>query len=115
MYKVYDFKGELHFLKVHLDGENSLLAKQRVRYIEAKVAKSGYDRARPANYKRLKDELYLILDNKLIKLSKKGKKDFYKLFGSKATVVKEYMKKNKLGYKSIEDLKKVLQYLNEVK
>ena len=115
IYKVYDFNGELHFFKVHLEGENSLVAKQRVRYIDAKVAKSGYERSKPANYKRLKDELYLVLDNKLIKLSKKGKKDFYKSFGSEETVVKEYMKKNKLGYKNINDLKKVVQYLNELK
>ena len=113
IYKVFEFKGELHFFKVHVEGKNSLIAKQKVRYIEEKVAKSGYDRAKPANYKRLKDELYLVIDNKkMVKLSKKSKKEFFKSFGDKSSEIQKYAKKNKLGRKSIEDLKKIVTYYN---
>lgn len=112
-YKVYEMDGELHFFKVHLEGENSLVAKQRIRYIDAKVAKSGYDRSKPANYKRLKDELYLVIgEDKLVKLSKKNKKEFYKSFGDKATQIKAFMKEQKLGYKNAKDLTKIVQYFN---
>ena len=112
-YKVYDFNGELHFFQVHLEGKNSLIAKQKIRYVDAKVAKSGYDRSKPANYKRLKDELYLATaDKKLIKLSKKGKKEFFASFGDKASLVKTYAKEKKLGYKSLKDLQEIVAYYN---
>ena len=112
MYRVYEFENDLHFFRVYVDGKNSLIVKQRVRYIDAKVARSGYDTARPANYKRMKDELYLALDNKkLVKLSKK-KKEFFKAFGDKADAIKSYVKENKLGYKSIKDLTKIVNYYN---
>ena len=115
VYKVFKMNDELHFFKVHSEGKNSLIAKQKVRYIEAKVAKSGYDRAKPANYKRLKDELYLAsADGKLIKLSKKGKKDFFKSFGDKSDQIKSFVKENKLGYKKTNDLKKIVQYYNTI-
>jgi len=113
IYKVFEFKGDLHFFKVHVEGENSLIAKQKVRYIEEKVAKSGYDRARPENYKRLNDEIYFAIGNKkLVKLSKKSKKEFFKSFGEKSSEIQKYVKKNKLGRKNIEDLKKIVTYYN---
>ena len=45
MYRVYDFENDQHFFQVLVDGENSLIMKQRVRYIDAKVANTGYDTA----------------------------------------------------------------------
>ena len=112
-YKVFEFKVDLHFFKVYVEGKNSLIAKQKVRYIEEKVAKSGYDRARPENYKRLKDEIYLAINNKrMVKLSKKSKKEFFKSFGDKSSEIQKYVKKNKLGRKIVEDLKKIVAYYN---
>lgn len=112
LYRVYDFNNDLEYFKVHLDGKNALVAKQRVRYVDAKVAVTGYDIAKPANYKRMKDELYLALENKtLVKLPKK-KKDFFKSFGDKADQIKSYAKENRLGYKKVEDLKKLIAYFN---
>lgn len=115
IYKVYELNGELQFFKVLVEDKNSLIVKHRVRYVDAKVAKSGYDRAKPADYKRLKDEIYLVIgDKKMVKLSKKKKKEFFTSFGDKASEIKAYMKKNKLGYKSAEDLKKVVEYYNTI-
>lgn len=111
-YRVFDFDGELGFFKVHVDAKNSLVAKQKVKYVDAKVAISGYDRDRPADYKRLKDEFYLAANNKtLIKLSKK-KKDFFKAFGDKGNQIKDYVKKDKLNHKSLEDIMKIIRYYN---
>jgi hypothetical protein len=115
VYRVYEMKGELHFFKMYVSGENSLIAKQKIRYIDAKVATSGYDRARPANYKRLKDDIYLAKGNKeLVELSGKKKKEFYKAFGDKEDQIKTYMKENKLGYKNVDDLEKIVTYYNSL-
>lgn len=112
LYKVYASNGKPQFFLVHADGKNSLLAKQVVKFIEAKKATSGYGSDKPADYKRRRDELYLVMDGKgLVKVPSK-KKDFYKVFGSNASSVKDYMKKNKLGTKKVQDLKKVVQFLN---
>jgi mannose-6-phosphate isomerase-like protein (cupin superfamily) len=112
IYKVYDLNGEPHFFLVHTDGKNALIAKHVVRFIEGKKATSGYDRDKPADYKRRKDELYFVLDGKgLVEVPSK-KKDFYAVFGSNGNTIKDYMKKNKLNYKKEEDLKKVILYLN---
>ena len=111
-YRVHNFDDELSFFKVHFDGKHSLVAKQKVRYIDAKVAQSGYDRDRPADYRRLKDELYIAMDNKvLVKLSKK-KKEFYKAFGDKANQIKNYVKENKLSYKKVDDVINIVSYFN---
>jgi hypothetical protein len=112
LYKVYSISGDLSFFLVHTEGKSSLLAKQSVRFIEAKKATTTYGKDKPASYKRISDELYLALNNTtLVKLPTK-KKEFYKTFGSKASEIKSYMKKNKLSYKKVEDLKKVVAHFN---
>jgi len=111
-YKVYELNDDLKFFKVLVEGKNSLVTKQDVRYIDAKVAISGYDRAKPANYKRVKDELYIALeDNSLVKVSK-NKNRFFSTFGDKQSDIKSYMKKNRLNYKNLKDLKKTISYFN---
>jgi hypothetical protein len=112
-YKAFRLKGDLHFFKVHLDveGKNSLIAKQVVKYIDAKVAKSGYDRPRDADYKRRKDELYIAFDKNVVKVPS-SKKEFYSLFGSNSGAIKTYIKKNKLSHKKIDDLKKIVIHSN---
>ena len=111
-YAVYDLEGEPHFFLVHQEGKNLLLAKQIVKFVEAREPNSGYDRGTPPDYKRRKDELYIALDGSNLQLVPRKKKTFYSFFGSNESAVKTYMKKNKLGYKKVEDLKKVVEYLN---
>tara|TARA_R110000787_G_scaffold7987_12_gene26903 strand:- start:830 stop:1525 length:696 start_codon:yes stop_codon:yes gene_type:complete len=111
-YKVYELNYELKFFKVLVDGKNSLVAKQGIRYIDAKVAISGYDRPKPANYKRVKDEIYIALeDNSLVKISK-NKNQFFSAFGDKESDMKSYMKKNRLNHKNLKDLKEAVTYFN---
>ena len=111
-YKIYGFKGEPQFFLVHEDGKNSLLARQIVKFSESQEPLSGYDRGKPADYKRRKDELYLALQNKgLVKVPTK-KKIFHSIFGDHASTMKTYMKKNKLSYKKVDDLKKAVAHFN---
>lgn len=113
-YEVYGLNGKPQFFLVHVEGKNSLLSRQIVRFIEAREATSGYDTGKPADFKRRKDELYMILSDKgLVKVPTK-KKEFYKIFGANSAAVKSHMKKNKLGYKKAKDLIKVVQFLNNL-
>jgi hypothetical protein len=111
-YLVYDLEGEPQFFLVHQEGKNMLLAKQVVRFVEAREPNSGYDRGTPPDYKRRKDELYIAIEGKDLAEVPRKKKDFFKIFGDQGTVIKEYMKKNKLGHKRVEDLKKIMTYYN---
>lgn len=111
-YEVFELNGDLNFFLVHQKGKNSLLAKQIVKFYEGREASSGYDKAKPADFKRKSDVLYILINgNNLVQVPSK-KKDFYTVFGSNATAIKNYMKENKLSFKKTEDLKKVVGYLN---
>lgn len=111
-YMVYGLDGDPQFFLVHQEGKNLLLAKQIVKYVEAREPNSGYDRGTPPDYKRRRDELYIAFNGKDITLVPRKKKAFYALFGDNSDAVKSFMKKNKLGYKSVDDLKKVVEYIN---
>ena len=111
-YTVKELNGDAQFFLVHQDGKNILLAKQTVRFIEAKEPETGYDARKPADYKRRKDELYLAKEGKELVSIPRKKKVFYGIFGDKASDIKSYVKKNKLGYKKAKDLKKIIAYYN---
>lgn len=111
-YVVYNFEGEPHFFLAHVEGKNKLLARQVVKFVEERKAETAYDRDKPADYKRKKDELYIVLEGQDFTKVPRKKKEFYALFGSKTSDVKAFIKKNKLGYKKAEDLKKILTFYN---
>ena len=112
VYKVYMFQGKPQFFLVHQDGKNALLAKQEIKFIEAKKATSSYGSDKPADFRRGKDELFLALENKtFVKLSK-NKKTFFNAFGDKAGQIKKYVKEKKLKYKSVKDVKDIVAYYN---
>lgn len=112
VYQVYQLNGKEQFFLIHTSGDYSLLAKHSVRFVEGKKATTGYNKDKPADFKRKKDKLYLMVSGKgLVEVPKK-KKDFYKLFGSDSGTVKNYMNKNKLSFKKAKDVKKVVQFLN---
>ena len=112
-YKLLRFNQELHYFKVLAEGNYMLLAKHRVRYFEARPAESGYDKAKPAKYKRLKDELYLATGHKIVtKITGIKKADFINFFGGRSSEMETFMKRNKLSYKKVKDLQKIIGYYN---
>jgi hypothetical protein len=113
-YVVHELDGELHFFLAHVDGKNKLLARQIVKFVEARKAETAYDRDKPADYKRKRDELYISVDGKALEEAPRRKKDFYALFGDKASTVKKFMKKNRLGHKKDEDLIKIIEFTNSL-
>lgn len=110
-YEVFEINGELRYFLVQTEGENILLTKQVVKYVDALEPNSGYDRGRPADYKRKKDEFYLSTKNGITKLPTKKKK-LLEFFGAKSSKIKTFLKKNRLGYKKAEDLKEIVNYYN---
>jgi len=113
-YKVFEYNGDPTYFIVHSEGKNSLLAKQVVRFVEAKEGQTQYDVSKPSDYKRKSDVLYFDLDGVGIVEVPSRKKDFYSLFSSNSNSVKNHMKKNKLNHKKVEDLKLILNYLNSM-
>lgn len=111
-YKVYELDGKLEYFLVQKEAKNSLLVKQVVKFIKPKEKKTGYDGYKPANFLRVKDKYYLALDNKKLVQIPRKKKKFHAIFGDKSSNVQAYMKENKLGYKSLSDLEKVIEYYN---
>lgn len=112
LYKVYKLHGDLEFLKVAVEGEYSLLVKQSKKFIPPKNRRSSYGHHIKADFKRNKDAVYLkIPDGNLVKIPSK-KTEFFALFGQESNEVEAYMQKNKLGFRKVEDLKKLINYLN---
>jgi hypothetical protein len=114
-YKIYHLNRKYHYFNVLVEGKNSLLAKHRIRYYEAKSSESTYDKAKPARYKRLKDELYLAIDDReLIKISGLNKKEFAACFGDQSEAITSFLKENRFSHKKLEDLKKTVHYYNSL-
>lgn len=111
-YKVYELYGDLQFMLVKAEGSNgSLLVKQSVRFIKPEKATSQYTKAKEADFKRRKDEYYLSIGDKVVKIPSK-KKSVPGVFGDKSSQIKDYMKKNKIKPGRVEDLKKLVDYFN---
>ena len=105
--------GKLSYFLLNLESDKiGLATKQSVKYIKAQKAKTNYDQDKSADYKRQKDQYYFIVSNELFKVPKK-KKDFMAFFNSRNKDVKKYVKSNKLNYKKINDIKKILIFINE--
>ncbi|MCK7589819.1 hypothetical protein M0G43_04465 [Subsaxibacter sp. CAU 1640] len=92
-----------------------LLKKETVRFYEERVATSGYDKSRPAEYRRLNDSFYIkINDQPAIEFSN-NKKDFAKLFPKNEKEILDFIKSEKIKLKEESDLVKLGQYLNQIK
>lgn len=116
-FECFSFEGKDRFFQVYDKNDASklrLLTKQSVRFTKAEKALHGYDVDKPAKYTRRKDEQFFALNNEIVPVPRK-KKDFYAFFKSSAKEVKDYMKKEKLGYKKPEDLVKIVVFYNGLK
>ena len=111
-YAIYKYSGKDRFFVVHNEGKHRLLTRLVIKYQESQPAQSSYQQDIPADFKRQKDEHYIAFNNKTIVRVPSKKKSFYKVFGEKASDIKEYMKSNKLSYKKVKDIAKAVEYFN---
>ncbi|WP_298763064.1 hypothetical protein [uncultured Polaribacter sp.] len=112
-YQVFEHNGKLKYFVLHnLSGEAKLLSEEIVKYYKATEPKSNYDSAKPENFKRQNDEIFIkFKDNSFIEVPK-SKKKFPLIFGEKASEIKSFMKKGKLKSNNIKDLTKIINYYN---
>jgi hypothetical protein len=113
-YKVINYKNKLSYFVLLNDGKNQLLLKEIIKFKEAKLATSSYDKSTPSDFKRKKDKLYIKLGNSDIKEIPSNKKKFYALFKEESKSIKSFIKKNKIDIKKTNDLKKIINYLNKI-
>ena len=112
LYKVYELYGDLEFFLVKSEGEKaSLLVKQKTRFIAPKKAQSTYAVDKPADFKREKDQVFIEIGGKVVKVPSK-KKEVPTLFGNQSKAMKDYIKKEKLNPKKEADLVKIVNYYN---
>jgi hypothetical protein len=119
VYQVFEFdkSGENtsgFFVVLYQEKGIYLLLKETIKFTPEEPAKSGYDKYKPPTLTRVKDQYYIGYKNNTALELPVQKKDFFNLFGSKATAVESYAKENKLGNKSTEDLVKIFKYYNSL-
>ncbi|MFK7782235.1 hypothetical protein [Psychroserpens sp.] len=89
-----------------------LLVKEKIVFKDKQKAKSGYDKARPAEYKR-KDDLYFTLNEKGIAIElPSNKKELAKTFPKHTKDVLSFIKANKIKTSKQNDLIRLLNYIN---
>ena len=114
-YQIYKYNNKPSFFVVASEGENvNLLLKEKVKFNKEVKAKSSYVKAKPANFSRENDELFIGYKNYNATPFPKKKKDILKLFGAKANEVKEYAKLNKYSFKKVPDLIQIFEYYNSL-
>lgn len=92
--------------------KHKLLIKEAIKFIEKKTSETGYDKARPAKFKRLKDTYFISIgDDPAVEFPKK-KKDFSKSFPNKHKDIMSFIKKNKIKTSKEDDLVKLINYIN---
>ncbi|NER14442.1 hypothetical protein GWK08_13390 [Leptobacterium flavescens] len=91
------------------DSNTSLFLRERIEFIPKKPAASSYSKDQPAEFKRLKDVLYLKDGAELIEIPT-GKKKFFALFKDREKEVQQFAKKNKLKITDQEDIIKILDF-----
>lgn len=89
----------------------TLLKEEIIKFYEKKPAVSGYDKEKPAEFKRLNDVYYYKQGDKVSLLPQK-RKDFLKSFPAHSDKLKTYMKKNRISLKKDEDLVTLFNYMN---
>ncbi|MBR9915701.1 MAG: hypothetical protein GYB32_12895 [Algicola sp.] len=90
----------------------SLLKKETVVFKEEVIAKSSYDKNKPAEFKRLSDTYYLKIgtDNAIEVPS--NKKELAGLFPKHEGDIKTFIKKNRIKTSKEEDLIQLVDYIN---
>lgn len=103
-----------YFVKLNDEGPNYILKKKTVLFFAEKQSKTGYDLAKPATYKKVKDRTYIKLANKetAVLLETNKKKLVKNLFPSNSKEILSFFKSNKIKLNKDDDLIKFVMFLN---
>lgn len=119
-YQLFDYINsddmmQLGYFLVLNRGENKILKKEKIIFLEEKPSKTGYDEHRPPQYKRLDDKYYLKIagNSNAIELPK-NKKKFAALFPDKKSDILDFIKSEKIKFSKDADLKKLVTHINSL-
>ena len=119
-YKVYTYeditnnKQKGFFVVLFSGSKLSLLLQEKIKYIEERIAKNGYEDYTPPTLKRVNDMLFFADENGIVKELSNRKKDVLAIFSSKENEIELYIKENKLNYKKEKDLITIFSYYNSL-
>lgn len=91
-----------------------ILKKETIRFYEERLASSGYDKSRPAEYRRLKDSYFIKIGDKPAVEFSTNKKDFAQLFPTHENKILSFIKTEKINLKEEFDLIKLEHLLNQL-
>jgi|TARA_B110000967_G_scaffold3759_1_gene3826 hypothetical protein len=103
-----------YFVKLNNEGPNFILKKKTILFFAEKQSKTGYDLAKPATYKSVKDRTYIKLASKeaAVLLETNKKKLAKNLFPSNSKEILNFIKTNKIKLSKDDDLIKFVAFLN---
>ncbi len=102
---------------IHVNSPNSkinLLLKESKKFVDRKKAKSGYQDTKPAHFKRVDDEFYVVVKNKTAQKIPSKKKNLINLFPDHEAAVSAYLKDHKVKTSKKEDLIELVNHLNSL-
>lgn len=101
-------------VNLYIGNNISLLKKEVIILVLGEKAASGYEKEKPAEYKRTRDIYYLMLENGNIIRTPKNKKEFVKRFPTQEKVILDFTKKKKIKMTNEEDLIQLVTFLNSI-
>jgi hypothetical protein len=102
-----------YFIKLNNEGENLILKKHRVVFLEEQPSKTGYDAPKPAIYKNVKDRYYIKLaNNEAVLIPTKKKKLAKELFPENSKIILDFINSNKIKLSKEAYLITFINYLN---
>ncbi len=117
VYKTFDYtddddKEKREFLVVVKSKDDfSLLQEETIKYNPKVEARSSYQQAKPAFFKRDSDKYYILTKDKVAFLPQ-NKKELFKMFPEKSDDLKALIKKEKIRFKDQTDVIKIFDFLS---
>ena len=83
-------------------------------FLKEKESKTGYDPYRPPMYKKVKDRIYIKLENEMPVLLTQNKRKLSKLFRGREKEIINFLNKEKINLSKDKSLIKFSNYLNNL-
>lgn len=110
-YSLLNLDGSKQYLE-EVNNEAGLYKKNKTVFKELKKATTNYEQDYPPTFELLAPKYYGSVDGNLVEVSKKS---IEKNFPKQQKDLKDYMRKNNLGYEKEQDLVKILSFLKASK
>lgn len=109
--------GKTFFERVYASEHFDLFKKERIKFQEAKPAKSSYEPEKPARFIRLPDAFYVSFKHDVAEEAHeipRKKKKLKEFFGKAYTSIEKFAKKNNLDFEDPSDLVKIINHYIQV-